>query len=87
MLECNVSAVDLPGAIRDTSQVFRALADSALVAAGQRLQADARRALFELARDASRSWACRLGAEASVIDPLETADVTNPRRGTPGVMS
>jgi len=85
MLECNVSAVDLPGAIRDTSQVVRALADSARVAAGQRLQA--RRALFELARDASRSWACRLGAEASVIDPLETADVTNPRRGTPGVMS
>lgn len=46
MLERNVASIDLPGAIRDTRslhprEVVRALADSALVAAGQALQDDA----------------------------------------------
>lgn len=46
MLERNVAAVDLPGAIRDTRElhpreVVRALADAALRAAGQALQDDA----------------------------------------------
>ena len=46
MLERNVASVDLPGAIRDTGslhprEVVRALADSALVAAGHALQDDA----------------------------------------------
>jgi serine phosphatase RsbU (regulator of sigma subunit) len=46
MLERNVASVDLPGAIHDTSslhprEVVRALADSALVAAGHALEDDA----------------------------------------------
>ena len=46
MLERNVASVDLPGAIRDTGslhprEVVRALADSALVAAGHALEDDA----------------------------------------------
>lgn len=46
MLERNVSSVDVPGAIKDTKdlhprEVVRALADSALVAAGHALQDDA----------------------------------------------
>jgi serine phosphatase RsbU (regulator of sigma subunit) len=46
MLERNVAGVDLPGAIHDTSslhprEVVRALADSALVAAGHALEDDA----------------------------------------------
>jgi serine phosphatase RsbU (regulator of sigma subunit) len=46
MLERNVSSIDLPGAIQETSglhprEVVRALADSALTAAGHALQDDA----------------------------------------------
>lgn len=46
MLERNVSRIDVPGAIRDTEdlhprEVVRALADSALAAAGHALQDDA----------------------------------------------
>ena len=46
MLERNVASIDVPGAIRDTGslhprEVVRALADSALVAAGHALQDDA----------------------------------------------